>query len=177
MEAKIYRAPTSENGIFGNMSLDNISFCTTLERPDFNFDGIIGNEKNNSCIPEGIYICRRRIAEIVKKCFHTCDFVDIDEEVAMQLTRGETFEVYGATCGETDNCQRKSVLFHPANIIEDLEGCIGVGSGINTIKKDISGLGIVERLGITNSRYTFAKFMQQMKGIDEFQLTITKRVL
>lgn len=57
MSVKIKRICTSELGTFGVLLVDDLPFCVTLEDPDRNNDGIVGNERNQSCIPAGRYKC------------------------------------------------------------------------------------------------------------------------
>lgn len=64
----------------------------------------------------------------------------------------ETFEITGVA-GHTN------LLFHWGNYNSDSEGCVLLGQS---------------RVGdmVATSKVTFAKFMQQMDGINQFQLTV-----
>jgi len=64
----------------------------------------------------------------------------------------ETFEVTGVE-------GHQGILIHPGNAEGDSEGCILVGEA------RVSDM-------ITNSRVTFAKFMELQEGLDEFQLVV-----
>lgn len=59
--------------------------------------------------------------------------------------------------------ERTKVLFHPLNIVEETEGCIGLGETIGKLR----GMK-----AILNSGKTFKRFMKQMVGIERFRLTI-----
>ena len=73
----------------------------------------------------------------------------------------ETFEVMHVT-GHT------GILFHWGNWNEDSRGCFLTGQSI--AKAEHNGEADVEL--VTKSRETFKKFMDRMKGIDEFALTV-----
>jgi len=80
------------DGTFGVLRDEGIPFCLTLERLWLN------NRKSESCIPEGLYICKR-----------------------LQSPKfGNTFEV-------TQVPDRTAILIHKGNIIEDSHGCIILG--------------------------------------------------
>ncbi len=74
---------------------DGMPFSMTLERP------WLDNHCDVSCIPAGIYVCKR----IVSPKF------------------GETFEV-------TDVPGRSAILFHAGNVPEDSHGCILLGNAV-----------------------------------------------
>lgn len=88
----LLRVSTSEAGTFGVLVHDDVPFALTLERPWTN------NMTDLSCIPEGIYTCKR---------VHSPKF-------------GETFEVM-------DVPNRTNVLLHKGNTLDDTHGCILVG--------------------------------------------------
>jgi len=88
----IDRHAENKHGTFGILSQfidEKIPFAVTLEKPWKN------NEKNNSCIPPGIYYCSR---------FPSSKF-------------GDTFEVINVY-------NRDAILFHWGNLSDDTEGCI-----------------------------------------------------
>lgn len=70
---------------------------------------------------------------------------------------------FGSTYIVDDVFGRSDILFHWGNWITNTEGCILVGSGYNP------DLGMA---GILNSRIAFNKFMNLLKNIKQFQLTI-----
>ena len=92
------------------------------------------NTPNESSIPAQQYVCKR----IISPRF------------------GETFQVM-------DVPDRYNVLFHPLNIDDQTDACIGVA-------EHFGKLG--ENRAILNSGETFKKFMGFMEGTDEFLLTI-----
>jgi len=96
------------------------------------------NKRNISCIVAKQYICER----IISQKF------------------GETFQIMNVP-------DRDHVLFHPANTVEDLEGCIALGANFGKLRKGNQML----RASLNSGR-TFKNFMAEMKGIDRFKLTI-----
>lgn len=89
---KLPRVSHHTDGTFGVLLDENTPFCLTLERPWAN------NEVGRSCIPAGIYVCRR----IQSPKF------------------GNTFEV-------TNVPDRTAILFHKGNLMDDSHGCIILG--------------------------------------------------
>ena len=88
----IIRSPSMEDGTFG-MMLDGLTpFCLTLELEWKD------NEPNESCIPDGDYICKR---------VNSPKF-------------GNTFEVCNVP-------NRTAILIHKGNIEDDSHGCIILG--------------------------------------------------
>lgn len=67
----------------------------------------------------------------------------------------DTFEV-------TNVVGRSGILFHVANSIKDLRGCIGIGQTI--LDSDY----------IAGSQDAFADFVKAFTGIQEFKLNITR---
>ena len=60
---------------------------------------------------------------------------------------------------------RDHILFHPANLVEELEGCIALGSRI----------GILDgKRAVLSSGDTFKRFMKSLEGIEAFHLTISE---
>jgi len=68
----------------------------------------------------------------------------------------ETFEVMDVP-GHT------GILFHVANWQRDLDGCIGLGRTV--IQSEVGTM-------ITDSNFTFTKFMYDLDGIDTFLFTV-----
>lgn len=92
------------------------------------------NKPSISSIPTGQYICAR------------------DNSPRF----GETFIVLDVP----DRC---GIFLHPLNIVDETEGCIGLGEHVGKLRG---------RRAILNSGKTFKKFMQEMIGEDRFHLTI-----
>lgn len=96
----------------------------------------MSNIKNTSCIPEGEYACE-------KTFFHKDNYDAI---------------------GIKNVPNRDNVLIHIANYPTDVLGCIGVGSGIGSIKG---------RWAVLNSEATFKAFMA-VYSKEPFKLVISQ---
>lgn len=94
----------------------------------------IENEVNISSIPAQQYTCKR---------YHSSKYPN-------------TFEI-------TNVPNRTKVLFHSANIDNQIKGCIALGERLGYLYGDRA---------IMNSGATFRRFMEEMKGISKFHLTI-----
>lgn len=93
MKIKMPRiAMIPEAGTFGVMMDEGYPFCLTLERP------WLDNAVGKSCIPAGIYTCKR----------------------VLSPQFGNTFEVM-------DVPGRTLIRFHKGNILRDTHGCIILG--------------------------------------------------
>lgn len=92
MRLDLIRVGQSDKGTFGVLRYGEVPFAVTLERPWLN------NEKRVSCIPVGVYVCRR----IKSPHF------------------GDVFEVANVP-------GRTLILFHRGNKLFDTEGCILIG--------------------------------------------------
>lgn len=79
-------------GTLGKLVTPNAPVLRTLERP------WLLNEKNVSCIPEGVYTCKRVESPRFGSTFEVCDVEN-----------------------------RTHILFHALNEITETQGCIGVG--------------------------------------------------
>lgn len=104
---RIVRYSEIEDGMFGIMSYNGNPFSLTLEPNDR------GNGRN-SCIPPGVYICKRHSGPKYKNTW-------------------EITEVPGRT----------AILFHWGNVEDDSLGCILLGHALFTLyrKKAISSSG------------------------------------
>jgi len=94
------------------------------------------NKPFESSIPAQQYICKR----IVSPKF------------------GETFQIMNVP-------GRDHVLFHPANLMTELEGCIALAQYFGKLKGDRA---------VLNSGNTFKEFMKIMENEDKFHLTIVE---
>lgn len=92
------------------------------------------NVRSQSCIPEGTYKCRRNIFP----------------------RTGETFEVTAVP-------NRTAILFHVANTIANVEGCIGPGNSFGTV----DGMW-----GVHESLQAYKRFMKHLEGVNEFTLEV-----
>lgn len=145
MRLKLSRFVRTSHGVFG--VLENLfihSPLYTVEEEDQ------GNQRNISCIPAGVYTCRRTI-------YHKHGY--------------PTFEITGVP-------NRSRILFHPANTEEDVEGCVGLGMGLGVLKVRDEDTGVrTRKLAVVSSRAAFKLFMQKLEGIDEFELEVVDPVV
>jgi hypothetical protein len=101
------------------------------------------NENGKSCIPEGVYR--------VLRCRKSPDYGFKDSPQF-----GNTFQVYQVP-------KRNLILFHKGNIDDDTRGCILVGEQFEVVKGEA---------GIAASKQGFEQFLDKLKDVDEFELTI-----
>ena len=94
----------------------------------------LDNQPFKSCIPEGEYVCQR---------------VDSPKF-------GDTFEI-------TNVSGRTHILFHSANHVHQLQGCIALGQNISVS---------ATQLTLHNSRLAVDEFLNKLKGKNEFTLKI-----
>ena len=96
-----------------------------------------------SCVPTGTYKIKRTFSP----------------------RHGDTFYLENEYLGVTLNGQSKRthILFHVANFPDQLHGCIGVGDGF---------LNIRGKEAVSNSRLSFANFLERLSGVDEARLVI-----
>ncbi len=131
--------------------------CDTLERPDYNNDGIANNEKGRSCIPEGKYTCCKRVSQIVKRSFASYTSSGKDKDMMEYLKQGFTFEIGGVK-------GRDNILIHPANYVRQLKGCVAVGT------KTGGEPGIDYCL--VNSRKAFMSLSTLLRDYQEIELEV-----
>lgn len=94
----LHRLRSSDQGTFGVLIKDGHPLCVTCEDP-WN-----DNERNNSCVPTGVYQCHK----------HT----------------GTRF----SNVWELQNVPgRSAILIHSGNNINDTHGCILVGNGFSKL--------------------------------------------
>jgi len=94
-----------------------------------------GNEPNISAIPCGLYKCKR-----YSSAKHSNTFILED--------------VYG----------RSYILFHIANTVDDLEGCIGVGERVGYLNG---------KRAVLDSTKAFNRFLEATKNLDSFMLRVS----
>lgn len=94
------------------------------------------NEAEISCIPPGEYMCKRFSSP----------------------THPDTFEVCNVP-------NRSGILFHIANTVNDLQGCIGIGEQFE--EKDGLTALIMSKAG-------FMQFLKLTEGLQVFKLVILK---
>ena len=94
----------------------------------------LDNKPFISCIPSGNYICKR---------YHSDGHPN-------------TFQI-------VDVPERSGILFHIANTIKDLQGCIGVAEEFGVLK---------DKPAVLSSGRGFSEFMNKLHGLNEFPLYI-----
>ena len=94
----LIRDTFTKESTIGKLFINGESFCDTLENPDINI------ERNISCIPEGSYKVRLRLARESA----TRDYLHLLVQ---------------------DVPNRSYILFHRGNTAKDTSGCILVGKG------------------------------------------------
>jgi len=97
--AVLYRVESKPTHTIGILLIDEELFCVTLE------DAWSYNIVGNSCIPQGVYVCKRHISPKF----------------------GETFEVQ-------DVPNRTNILFHAGNWASDTTGCILLGRSAGALR-------------------------------------------
>lgn len=106
---QLERFAYSPMGTFGVLRYGDFS-CFTVERPWIN------NQSRISCIPEGDY----------KLVWHNGPKF------------GKTVALVGGTVSQYPDgvAARSAILIHPANEMNDLQGCIGLGNGLGLIRNN-----------------------------------------
>lgn len=128
-----------EHGTFSYLySPEGEQLCAVVEREWNN------NQPNISCIPQGEYTLVPH---------HSPRFGDCYALVAPSL--GVT--IHGPSL-------RTHILFHVANLPEQLEGCLAPGMGFGVVKN---------QWGVVNSTIAFDKLMEYLGG-DEWKLVISQ---
>lgn len=137
-DIELIRAYT-DMGTYGVLLIGNDFRCYTVERP------WKGNIRRESCIPEGCYLLKKRLSPIVER-----------------TSRGRYREGWELTGVDG----RTFIMIHPANVPDELEGCIGVGDGYGYYKNQWS---------VSNSVNTFYKLMERLEARDEWIIRIRTR--
>lgn len=101
------------------------------------------NEKNISCVPEGEYVLRKRESAVVRR------------------TSGGAYTRGWEVCDVPD---RTHIMIHVGNTVDDIEGCIAVGTRVGYLGKNMA---------VLNSRAAFSKLMEAMAD-EEYDLIITE---
>ena len=101
MQVDLIRLETGIDGTFGVLRIKGQAFCVTLEPPDRN------NARQISCIPAGLYLCKRH----------------------MSPRWGETFKVSQVS-------SRDNILFHAGNVAGHSQGCILLGQYFGKLRED-----------------------------------------
>ena len=126
-----------DEGTFGILTMGDFS-CYTVEKQ------WLDNQPSVSCIPTGLY----------------------NAEWNDSPRFGPSMIIYGGTVSKypTPGYQRSSILIHPANWSDQLEGCIGLGDGFAIMD---------DRAAVTNSRKTVTDFLNRINIGEVYTLNIT----
>jgi hypothetical protein len=114
-------------GTFGRLTTSDGLLWWTVERP------WADNRRNESCIPLGFY-------RMVRTIFHR-GTADPDDDY-------DAYEIL-------DVPDRSRILVHVGNTMDDVQGCIAVGSALGYVNG---------KWAVTNSRLAFGNFMEKMNG-------------
>lgn len=144
---RMYRA----DGVFSIATRDDTQeqFMVAVEHAYLDKD----TQQYLPILQPGVYTCKRGM--------HRLDGMTQDFE---------TFEILGVV--DQHGAKHYGVLFHWGNWNTSSKGCSCVGEDFSTgdDPHDDKPNMLVEM--VTNSRATFAKFMQAQAGLDTFQLTV-----
>lgn len=152
-----------KDGIFGHFQFagDQVPFCETLSHA-YAVPGPSNTYTYQPIVKAGtvdhpvILECRRGIHHIHAK----------DSQGNPALEEIETFEIIGIA-------GHGGLLFHPLNYLMQSEGCTGLGAA--RLRYDSNKDGKVDDQDdemITQSRATFAQWMQRLEGVDSFMLQV-----
>jgi len=127
---------------------DGKHICKTLERPNLNNqrDNPSTKENESSCIPEGVYVCKK---------YSSPKYPD-------------TWEITGVP-------NRSKILFHTANYINQLLGCVATATTIQDMNpRNDPKLDPAKRWLASQSRDGFAAFKKAMPKEFEIKIVSTK---
>ena len=138
MQLTLKRVSTNCDGTFGVLLIDTKPVCVTLE------ESWKDNLPNESCIPAGVYMCRRH---------HSPRF-------------GTTYKVM-------DVPGRSDIIFHWGNTEANTKGCVLVGDSYGELTAfDDDENEHQLQPAVLRSRYAFGKFMKRLNKEEEFYLNI-----
>jgi len=109
---KLIRVAYIADGTFGVLFDEDTPFCLTLERE------WKSNQKGESCIPTGYYLCKR----------------------VQSPKFGDTFEI-------CDVVGRSHILFHKGNLEDDSHGCVITGEEYGKYKNKVAVLSSGKAFG------------------------------
>lgn len=130
----INRDSSTDKGTLGTLSIDGVILCQTLERPWVDANGDLISDKMVSCINSGIY--KARVRESKKF--------------------GTVIEILNVP-------NRTAILIHPANRVQELQGCVAVGM----IRGDENGEPCVYK-----SKVAMARLIEIVKGEKDLEIRI-----
>lgn len=145
---EIVRIRETEHATFGRMyDARGGEICVTLELPWVDRDGNQRRDPNVSRIVPGTYRCVRKVSP--KRGIAVWWLCAVPD---------------ATLAGFTDEPDATTIQIHVANVPNDLNGCIGVGTAFGRVK---------EQDGITGSTFAFHKFMEDTRTKE----TITIRIV
>lgn len=121
----------------GKLTLPSGFTCWVLERP------WLSNIQNISCIPEGLYKLKKRRSGIVNR-----------------TTNGKYVEGFEVT----NVAGRSFIMIHPGNWVDDTQGCLLPGEGVNYT----SDRGFM----VTRSNHAFNTIMTELGKQEEWLIQI-----
>ena len=141
MQLTLLRTQYDKEGTIGKLLLDDQELCKTLERPnlDNKRDNPNTKENDSSCIPEGVYQVVKRGSSKYGRHFHILDVPN-----------------------------RDMILIHSGNVIDEILGCVLVGSKLFDAGTNFRGKKY--KFFISNSKQTMASLLSKLD--DKFTLTI-----
>ena len=105
--------------------------------------------------PSGLVLkTLERPADIDHPCIYAADFI---ADYRLHPINGWRYELFGVN-------GRSSILIHPANWFEELEGCIALGATIEDVSGEYNGVKINHK-GVTHSKASVAMFEADMKKL------------
>lgn len=138
MDININRYGSTPFGTFGELIINDNKFYT-VERPWLN------NEREKSCIPAGEYRLEKHVRQ--------------NGNLVVALVNEEI----GIYHYPNEKAKRDLILLHPANTMDDVIGCIGIGEGLGFIKN---------KWAITKSRKSTEYIMRLLYKENYNKLTI-----
>lgn len=108
----LIRISEIEDGNFGVLLDERIPFALTVERI------WLDNKKGESCIPRGVYTCKRIDSPKFGNTFEVCDVPD-----------------------------RSEILFHKGNVMDDSHGCIVIGEQFESLNGKVAVLSSTKGFG------------------------------
>lgn len=150
MNLILTRTENTQDGVFGRLAIGNEGDAPThvgnlvLHTME---DDWKNNQPNESCIPAGTYVLRRRWSPKHKL---------------------ELFGIEGVP-------GRHDIEIHIANTEEDVLGCIGIGlrRGVLRVRDEDDPAHLFkDKRAVLESGSAFRRFMDAMSGIDECPITV-----
>lgn len=146
LKARLTRFADTPDGVFGVLELFD-SVGARVLRLWTAEDDWLDNKPSVSCIPAGLYDCKRDV-------WHKYQVV--------------VFQI-------TSVPNRDRILIHYGNTEEDVQGCVIVGTDRGSVRvkdEDLPGNPVRDKWAIVNSREAFKQWMAALEKVDSFPLEI-----